>query len=47
VRFVPLKVSATYPEEEFGDLTHLNPAGARKLTDVIERAVREALEERS
>jgi hypothetical protein len=47
VRFVPLKVSATYPEEEFTDFSHLNEAGARKLTAVILRAVREVLEERS
>ena len=47
VRFVPLNVSATYPEEEFRDLSHLNETGARKLTGVILGAVREVLEERS
>ena len=47
VRFVPLKLSATYPEEDFRDFSHLNEAGARKLTKVILRAVREELEERS
>jgi len=46
-RFVPLKVSATYREEEFADLSHLNPEGSRKLTGVILQAVYEVLEERS
>ena len=46
VRFVPLDLSATYPEEDFKDLMHLKPAGARELTAVILRAVQEVLEER-
>ncbi len=47
VHFVPLKLSAIYPEEEFTDFSHLNEAGARKLTAVILRAVRGVLEQRS
>jgi hypothetical protein len=45
IRFVPLDPARPYLESEFGDLVHLTPAGARRLTRTVNRALRIARSE--